>query len=80
MNIYRQPFRAKCPANGRTVDYTLTITVESECMILVEDIQKAVHDIEGYQEQIANRLYALFGGSLHLIGHHHGTTAETTRP
>lgn len=80
MNIYTQPFRAKCPTNGRSVDYVLTITVESACMILVEDIQQAVREVKGYQEKIADRLYELFGGIQTLVGHHHGTTARSTRP
>jgi len=49
MNIYRQPFRAICPKNARSVDYLLTI--ESPRLIMVEEIQEAVADLKGYHEE-----------------------------
>lgn len=78
MNIYTQRFRATCPANSRSVDYTLTI--ESPRMIMVEELQGAVAEIEGYHEEIADQLLRLFGGKQILIAHHHGTDVETVRP
>lgn len=78
MNIYRQTFRATCPANGRTVDYSLTIAVGRT--IMVEDIQAAVADLNGYHEDFADKLFATFGGRQTLTAHHHGTDVETVRP
>jgi hypothetical protein len=78
MNIYTQPFRAKCPANGRAVDYVLTI--ESPRMILVEEIQEHVAKLEGYHEDFADALWERFGGRQTLTAHHHGTDVETIRP
>lgn len=78
MNIYTQHFRATCPNNGRTVDYVLTI--ESARTIMVEDIQAAVNAVEGYHEDMADKLFARFGGRQRLVAHHHGTDVETVRP
>lgn len=78
MNIYTQCFRARCPTNGRSVDYVLTI--ESPRMIMVEELQGAVSEIEGYHEEIADQLLRLFGGRQRLVAHHHGTDVETVRP
>lgn len=78
MNIYTQRFRATCPNNGCTVDYTLVI--ESPRMIMVEDIQAATHALEGYQEEFADGLLAKFGGRQTLFAHHHGTDIQTIRP
>jgi len=78
MNIYRQPFRAICPKNARSVDYLLTI--ESPRLIMVEEIQEAVADLKGYHEEFADHLWQLFGGRQTLIAHHHGTDVETVRP
>jgi len=78
MNIYTQRFRAICPANGRSVDYVLTI--ESARMIMVEDIQKATGSLTGYHEDFADALFREFGGRQRLVAHHHGTDVETVRP
>lgn len=78
MNIYTQRFRGTCPANGRTVDYLLTI--ESSHTIMVEDIQQAVADLNGYHEYFADKLFAQFGGRQQLVAHHHGTDIRTVRP
>lgn len=78
MNIYTQHFRATCPKNGRSVDYVLTI--ESPRMIMVEDIQSAVADLNGYHEDFADRLLLAFGGQQTLCAHHHGTDVQTIRP
>lgn len=78
MNIYTQRFRAKCPETERSVDYVLT--VESSRMIMVEELQTTVEEASGYHEQIADRLFKLFGGRQRLVAHHHGTDVETIRP
>lgn len=78
MNIYRQPFRATCPKNGRSVDYMLTI--ESPRMIMVEDIQEIVAKLAGFHEDFADTLWEHFGGRQILTAHHHGTDVETVRP
>ena len=78
MNIYTQRFRATCPNNGRTVDYTLTI--EASRMIEVESIQAATSGLAGYHEDFADRLFAAFGGRQELSAHHHGTDIRTVRP
>lgn len=78
MNTYTQKFRATCPANGRSVDYTLVI--ESSRMVMVEEIQAAVTGLEGYHEDFADRLLAKFGGSQTLSAYHHGTDIVTVRP
>lgn len=78
MNIYTQKFRATCPANGRSVDYTLTI--ESTRTIMVEDIQAAVTGLKGYHEDFADQLAAQFGGNQTLRAYHHGTDIVTVRP
>lgn len=78
MNIYIQRFRATCPANGRTVDYALTI--ETSRTIMVEEIQAAVADLKGYHEDFAADLFRIFGGKQTLSAHHHGTDVTTVRP
>lgn len=78
MNIYTQNFRATCPKNNCTVDYRLKI--ESMRTIMVEDIQAAVATLEGFHEDHADKLLALFGGKQTLTAHHHGTDIETIRP
>jgi len=78
VNIYTQRFRATCPKNNCTVDYVLTI--ESPRMIMVEDIQAAVSNLEGFQEDFADSLLSQFGGRQTLSAHHHGTDIQTIRP
>lgn len=78
MNIYTQHFWATCPENGRSVDYTLVI--ESPAMIMVEEIQKAVAEVKGYHEQIADELVKRFGGTRQTLeAYHHGTHVKTIR-
>lgn len=78
MNVYTQYFWATCPNNGRSVDYALTI--ETSRTIMVEDIQSAVANLEGYHEAFADKLFQQFGGRQTLVAHHHGTDVETRRP
>jgi len=78
LNIYTQRFRATCPTTRRTVDYVLTI--ESSRMIMIEEIQTTVAKLKGYHEELADKLFALFGGRQTLTAHHHGTDIQTVRP
>lgn len=78
MNIYRHRFVAQCPNNDRMVDYSLTI--RSNRMIMVEDIQGATTGLTGFHEAFADMLFAKFGGSQIIVAHHHGTDVETIRP
>lgn len=79
MNIYTQYFTARCANNNRLVSYTLTI--ESHVTIMVEDIQAEVAKFEhGYHEQMADHLFAKFGGRQTMSAHHHGTGIVTVRP
>lgn len=78
MNIYTQRFWATCPTNGRSVDYVLTI--ETDRLIMVEDIQQAVEKLQGYHEEFADKFLALFGGKQTLLAYHHGTQIQTVRP
>lgn len=79
MNIYTQNFTARCPNNSRVVTYTLTI--ESHDTIMVEAIQTEILNLQvGYHEQIADHLFARFGGRQTMHAHHHGTDITTIRP
>lgn len=77
MNIYRHRFPAKCPGNGRMVEYA--ITIQTSRMILVEDIVKACKARAAYHEDIAETLYNQFGGFQIMTAHHHGVDIETHR-
>ncbi len=76
MNIYRVNFSAKCPSNGKTIDYALRI---SSCrMILVEDILAEVERVkDSWHEDIAAILHSRFGGSQVLRATHHGVHITT---
>jgi hypothetical protein len=82
VNIYRQRFAVSCPVNGESVHYRLAI--ETTRKIMVEDIQKALAEVEGkaaFHEDIADALFAKLGGFRQtLTAHHHGTDIETVRP
>jgi hypothetical protein len=79
MNIYTHRFTAKCPNNSRVVTYTLTI--ESHETIMVESLQAEIIRLQvGYHEQIADQLFACFGGRQTIQAHHHGTDIKTIRP
>lgn len=78
MNIYRYRFTATCPANNRHVEYSLTLRCGR--MILVEEIAKACAAIkEAFHEDIADKLYDIFGGFQVITAHHHGVNVETNR-
>jgi hypothetical protein len=56
------------------------LTIESPRMIMVEDLQAATSELNGYHEEFADTLWQSFGGRQTLIAHHHGTDIETVRP
>lgn len=78
-NIYRLQFVSICPADGNSVIYSLEI--RSKSMIRVEHINLAVSlEKSAYHEDIADRLYARFGGDQILTAVHQGIEIETVRP
>lgn len=79
MNIYRTKFVAVCPVNGLAIAYALEIQTGE--VIRVEGIiRKADSILAGLHEDIADQLYAAFGGSQRLKATHHGVDIETIRP
>ncbi len=80
MNIYKQRFFSICPKTKARVEYLLTI--ETQEVVMVEDLQEAVTDFESgdYHESIADELHEKFGGTQTLDAHHHGTDIRTIRP
>lgn len=79
MNIYRKQFYSPCPNNGQIIDYRLEI--QTDVMIQVEHINTAVAVMQSgsYHEDIADALFAMFGGQQSLKAHHHGVDVETLR-
>lgn len=78
MNVYRHAFMARCPANGISVRYRLTVRAEE--MIRVEDIVAAcAKQAEGFHEAIADALLLAIGGRQVLRAHHHGVDIKTRR-
>lgn len=78
INVYHTTFMAACPNNGIQISYDYTI--ETQAMILVEDIIEEVRGIDaGYHEAIADRLYRRFEGRQTLVAHHHGVDIRTLR-
>lgn len=81
MNVYRHSFTAKCPNNGQTILYRLTI--EAEHVLMVEDIMTAVRRAaivpKPYHENMADVLHAHLGGRHRMIAFHHGVHIETIR-
>jgi len=79
MNVYARKFAAACPNNGEQIIYSLRIETDGR-MIQVEHITTATALIkEGFHEQIADQLFARFGGKQTLTAHHHGVDIETVR-
>lgn len=78
MNRYKTKFKAKCPNNGDTIEYSLMI--ESFEMIQVEAITAFLHEFEdGYHESFADKLQDKFGGFQRLTAIHGNVTIETER-
>ena len=77
-NIYTYTFVATCPANGEAIVYKMEI--QSDQKILVEHIKTAAALIRhGYHEDIANTLFAQFGGIQTIEATHHGVDIKTVR-
>ena len=79
MNHYKVRFNVRCPNQEHGfIGYTLTI--ESDKMIMVEDIKKHTKfDEAGYHENIADYLFAELGGRQTITAVHHGVEIVTTR-
>lgn len=78
MNAYAVEFFAKCPTNGVRIHYRLTI--ERSVPVTVERLIEEVEQIEhGFHEDIADHLFAIFGGAQTMIADHHSVTITTTR-
>lgn len=78
MNIYRYQFGAICPNNGDLIVYQLEISTAA--VIYVEHIKThAALTKIAYHEELADNLYAQFGGRQIMTAHHHGVDIETRR-
>jgi len=77
VNRYSHSFVAVCPNNGKRIRYYLTI--ETDQLVMVEEIVDFCTKQEGYHEQIADRLADRFPGVQELKAHHHGVQITTTR-
>lgn len=79
MNVYTHRFSAVCPANAQSISYTFKLT--TEWLVKVEEIQKTFPDnLTKFHEELADQLYAKFGGEQVLEAWHHGTHIRTQRP
>ena len=79
MNRYKIRFNVRCPNQEHGfIGYTLTI--ESDSMIMVEDIKKhTTFDEPGFHEDIADYLYKALGGNQTITAVHHGVELTTIR-
>jgi len=78
LNIYRRQFVSVCPADGDTIIYTLEI--RSRAMVRVEHINIALAlESKAFHEEIADRLFARFGGEQRITAVHQGVEIETRR-
>lgn len=78
MNRYTTSFYANCPNNGIRIHYTLSIATYK--VLSVEELVAACEATsEGFHEEIADAMFARFGGGQNLEAEHHGVTIETTR-
>lgn len=78
VNTYSTDFFAKCPTNGVRIAYRLKI--ETRDVVAVEEIIEFVESVRlGFHEDIADSLFAKFGGLQTLTADHHGVTIETKR-
>jgi proline dehydrogenase len=76
-NTYTYHFKAACPSNGERIDYTLAITTGAT--IMVEDIKAECDVDQTYHEDLADKLFAKFGGRQVMVATHHGVHIQTTR-
>lgn len=81
MNTYRHRFTVACPNNSLPVIYRLRI--RSLSVVMVEDIAAFCAGLAAiprpYHENIADALFAKFGGRQRIRAHHHGVDIETHR-
>lgn len=78
MNIYQHRFVAQCPVNGQAIIYDLEIRTTTK--VLVEHLLTACALFRvGYHEDIADSLFARFGGLQAMRAHHHGVTIISLR-
>lgn len=70
MNIYEIEFVSRCPNDGTDVTYYLEII--SNQMIMLEDINELIVGKfkVGFHEQIADELFAKFGGKQSIMAKH----------
>ena len=78
MNRYYHHFAAKCPSDGATVIYHLTI--KTNAVVMVEAIALGCEFLKPeYHEAIADELAAKFGGRQKLVAIHQGVQIVTKR-
>ena len=77
MNVYEYDFIVECPVNGAKVSHHLTI--ESFSLIKVESVIEFCQVDPTFHEELADRLYAKFGGKQTMRAYHHGVWITTTR-
>ena len=80
---YQTEMTAKCPVDGTTDNYTVTITTNT--MIPVETINKILSlykDLTIYQEQLTVYLANILRAEIRTVGHHRNVkiTATATPP
>jgi hypothetical protein len=75
-NTYRFAFVARCPNDGQRIKYVCEIKTTE--MILVENI-RASFPVEGYHEDIADKMHAAFGGEQTIRAFHQNIEIETVR-
>jgi hypothetical protein len=79
MNKYRHQFVSKCPNNGHSIIYVLTIETDNE-MIHAEHITRYCALLpEGYHEAIADNLKKAFPGLQTMVATHDGVEITTVR-
>lgn len=77
-NTYRHTFTAKCPSDGKTIAYRLTI--HTDRMLPVEHIRAATDKFKtGYHEEIADALAEMLPGDQEILAVHQGIEVETVR-
>jgi hypothetical protein len=78
LNTYRTAFHAVCPANGARIGYSLTI--ETTVMVPVEQLNAKLEGLDhAFHEDLADQLYAEFGGRQRMTAVHDGVEITTDR-
>lgn len=78
MNTYQLKVGTTCPVNGANI--TIEVSIVSEETIMVEDILKAVAEVdqEITQEDLTEALSVSLGTLVTTVGYHHGVTITST--